>query len=102
MALGKIKSTYDRDMNKVQDKAQPSTSQSLEERFELMMKTMEKLMERMSLDNNPNTKEQAHVPPKNQRRPIIPQIRRRDQRNQEVFLTKDKHDQFMDANEIFM
>jgi hypothetical protein len=47
-----------------------------------MMKTMEKLMERMSLDNKPNTREQADVPPRNQRRPTIPQIRQRDQRNQ--------------------
>jgi hypothetical protein len=82
MASGKIKSNSDRDMNKVQDKAQPSTSQSSEERFEMMMKTMEKLMERMSLDNKPNTREQADVPPRNQRRPTVPQIRQRDQRNQ--------------------
>ena len=98
----------------------------------MMMKTMEKLMEMMSLDNNPNTKKQADVPPKNQRRPVVPQIRQRDWRNQggqqirppfqnnyvnenfednmnccdgdetEVFLTKEEHDQFMDANEIFM
>jgi hypothetical protein len=81
MASGKIKSNSDRDMNKVQDKAQPSTSQSSEERFEMMMKTMEKLMERMDLDNNPNTREQADVPPRNQRRQTIPQIRKRDQRN---------------------
>jgi hypothetical protein len=136
MASGKIKSNSDRDMNKVQDKAQPSTSQTSEERFEMMMKTMEKMMERMALDNNPNTREQADVPPRNQRRPTVPQIRQRDQRNQgdqqirppfqnnyvnenyddnfednmhccdgdetEVFLTKEEHDQFMDANEIFM
>jgi hypothetical protein len=82
MASGKIKYNSDRDMNKVQDKAQPSTSQSSEERFELMMKTMEKLMERMSLDNKPNTREQVDVPPRNQRRPTVPQIRQRDQRNQ--------------------
>ena len=49
MPPGKIKYNYDKDMNKVQDKAQPSTSQSSEERFEMMMKTME----RMSLNNNP-------------------------------------------------
>lgn len=82
MASGKIKYNSDRDINKVQDKAQPSTSQSSEERFELMMKTMEKLMERMSLDNKPNTREQADFPPRNQRRPAVPQIRQRDQRNQ--------------------
>jgi hypothetical protein len=43
-------------MNKVQDKAQPSTSQSLEEILE-MINTMEKLMEMISLDNKPNTRE---------------------------------------------
>jgi hypothetical protein len=82
MASGKIKGNFDRDMNKVQYKAQPSTSQSSEERFELMMKTMEKLMENMSLDNNPNTREKVDVPPRNQRRPTIQQIIQRDQRNQ--------------------
>jgi hypothetical protein len=56
MSSGNIKYNYDRDMNKIQDKAQPSTSQSLEEMFELIMNTMEKLMERMSLENNPNTR----------------------------------------------
>jgi len=81
MALGKIKYNYDRDINKVQDEAQPSTSQSSKDRFELMIKTMEKLMERMSLDNKPNTREQADFPPRNQRRPTVPQIRQRDQRN---------------------
>jgi hypothetical protein len=47
-----------------------------------MMNTMEKRMERMSLDNNPNTREQDDVPPRNKRRPTVPQIRQRDQRNQ--------------------
>ena len=81
MASGKIKYNYDRDINKVQDMAQPSTSQSSEERFDLMMKTMEKLMERMSLYNNPKTKEHVDVPPRNPRRSRVPQIRQRDKRN---------------------
>ena len=129
-------------MNKVQDKAQPSTSQTSEERFETMMKTMEKMMERMDLDNKTNTREYTDVLLRNQRRPTIPQIKQRDQRNHEiqgnqgdqkirppfqnnyvnenyddnfednmhccdgdeteVFLTKEEHNQFMDANEIFM
>jgi hypothetical protein len=79
---GKIKSNSDMDMNKVQDKAQLSTSQTSKERFEMMMKTMEKMMERMVLDNNLNTREQVDGPPRNQRRPTIPQIRQSDQRNQ--------------------
>jgi hypothetical protein len=57
MASGNFKYNSGKDMNKVQDKAHPSTSQSSEEKFELMMKTMEKIMESMSLDNKPNTRE---------------------------------------------
>jgi hypothetical protein len=108
----------------------------------MMMKNMEKMMERLALYNNPNTREHVDDPPRNQRRPAIPQIRQRDQRNQgnqgnqgdqkitppfqnnyvndnydekfeddmhccdgddtSVFLTKEEHDHFMDANEIFM
>jgi hypothetical protein len=34
-----------------QGDAHPSTSQSLDEKFDMMMKTMEKLMERMSMGN---------------------------------------------------
>jgi hypothetical protein len=56
MSSRNIKYNYDKDMKKVQDKAQPSTSQSSEERFELNMMTMEKIMERMYLENNPNTR----------------------------------------------
>jgi hypothetical protein len=82
MASGKIKANSGRDMNKAQDKAQPSTSQTSEERFETMMRTMERMMERMALDNRPNPREQADIPPRNLRRPTIPQIRQREQRNQ--------------------
>jgi hypothetical protein len=82
MASGKMKSKSVRDMNKAQDKAQPSTSQTSEERFEMMMRTMEIMMERMALDNRPNPREQADGPPRNPRRPTIPQIRKREQRNQ--------------------
>jgi hypothetical protein len=81
MVSGNIKSNSDRDMNKVQDKAQPSTSQSSEERFEMMMNTMEKPMEMMNLDNKTNTKEQADVPLRNQRRLVVQQIKQRDHRN---------------------
>jgi hypothetical protein len=65
MASGKIKANSGRDMKKAQDKAQPSTSQTSEERFEMMMRTMEKMMERMALDNRPNPREQADGPPRN-------------------------------------
>jgi hypothetical protein len=138
MASGKIKHNPDRDMKKVQGEAQPSTSQSSDENFDLMMKTMERFMERMSLDNKPATRDQTDFQPRNQnfRRAPVPQIRQRDQRNQgdqqikppfqnnyvneyfdqtiednmhccddtetNVFLTKEEHDQFMDANDKFM
>jgi hypothetical protein len=55
MDLGEIK--YNSDMNQVQDKEKHSTSQTSEERFETMMKTMEKMMQRMDLNNKPNTRE---------------------------------------------
>jgi hypothetical protein len=53
MASGKIKSNSDRDMNKVQYKSHPSTSQTSEERFETMMNTMEKLMESVGIGAYP-------------------------------------------------
>ena len=48
------------------------------------MKTMEILMERMSLENKPATRDQTDFQPINQnfRRAPVPQIRQRDQRNQ--------------------
>jgi hypothetical protein len=45
MDLGKIKADSGRDMNKMQDKARPSTSHTLEERFEAMMRNMERMIE---------------------------------------------------------
>jgi hypothetical protein len=68
-------------MNKTQDKAQPSTSQTSKKIFETMMRTMERMMERMALDNRPNPREHVDGPPRNLRRPVIPQIRQREQRN---------------------
>jgi hypothetical protein len=82
MASGKIKDNSGKDMDKTQEKAQPSTSQTSEERFEAMMRTMERMMEIMALDSRPNPREQVDGPPINLRRPTIPQIRQREQRNQ--------------------
>jgi hypothetical protein len=84
MASGKIKHNPDRDVKKVQGEAQPSTSQSSDEKFDLMMKTMERFMERMSLENKPATRDQTDFQPRNQnfRRAPVPQIRKRDQINQ--------------------
>jgi hypothetical protein len=53
MASGKIKQNFDRNGKKPQGDVQPSTSRSSDDKFDLMMKTMEKLMERMSMENKP-------------------------------------------------
>jgi hypothetical protein len=83
IALGKIKHNLDRSVKKVQGEAQPFTSQSSDEKIDLRMKTMERLMERISMENKPSTKDQTDFQPKNQnfRRAPVPQIRKRDQRD---------------------
>jgi hypothetical protein len=84
MESEKIKHNPDRDMKKVQGEEKPSTYQSSNEKFYLMMKTMEKFMEIMSLENNPATRDQTDFQPinKNFRRSLVPQIRKIDHRNQ--------------------
>jgi hypothetical protein len=84
MASGKIKHNLDRGGKKVQWKAHPSTSQSSDEKFDLMLKTMERLMERIFMENKPATREKTVFQPKNKifRRALVPQIRKRDQRYQ--------------------
>jgi len=52
-----MKDNVDRDTNKAQDKEQPSTSQTSEERFEAMMRNMERMMEIMALGNRTNPRE---------------------------------------------
>jgi hypothetical protein len=77
MASGKIKHNIDRSVKKVQWEAEPSTSQSSDKKFDLMMTTMERLMERMFMENNPATRDQTDFQPKNQnfRRALVPQIK---------------------------
>jgi hypothetical protein len=84
MASGKIKQNFDRNGKKPQGDAQPSTSQSSDEKFDLMMKNMEKLIERMSMENKSATREKNDFHPRNQnfRRAPVLQIRKRDQRDQ--------------------
>jgi hypothetical protein len=84
MASRKIKHNPDIDMKKVQEEAQPSTSQSSDDTFDLMMKNMEIFMEIMSLENKPATRDQTDFWPINQnfKRAPVPKIRKRDQRNQ--------------------
>jgi hypothetical protein len=82
MALGKMKTSARKDMNRAQDKERPSTSQTSDERFEAMMRNTEQMIERMALGNMHNPIEQDDEQPKNLRRPTITQIRQREPRNQ--------------------
>ena len=59
MALGNIKHNLDISVKKVQGEAHPSMSQSSDEKFDFMMKTIERLMERMSVENKPTTREKT-------------------------------------------
>jgi len=80
MASGKIKQNFDKNEKKPQGDAQPPTSQSSDDKFDLMMKDMEKLMERMSMENKLTTREQNDFQPRNKnfRRGLVPQIRQRE------------------------
>ena len=65
----------------------PSTSSSTTDiKFEMMLKTMEKLMDRLTMDNRAFNREQVYPQIRNPnfRRtnpPILPQNRQRDMRN---------------------
>jgi hypothetical protein len=84
MALGKIKQNFDRNGKKPQGDMHPSMSRSSDEKFNLTMKNIEKIMERMSMDRKSATREKNNFQPRNQnfRRAPVPQIRQRDQRDQ--------------------
>jgi hypothetical protein len=84
MASGKIKQRFNRGDKKTQGDAQPSTSRSIDDKFKLMMRTMEKLMDKMSVGNRPAAQEQHDPQPRNQnlRRGQVPHIRQREQREQ--------------------
>jgi hypothetical protein len=53
MASGKIKPRFNRGDKRPQGNAQSSTSQSSDDKFDMMMNTIEKFMERMSMENRP-------------------------------------------------
>jgi hypothetical protein len=55
MVLGNIKQRFNKGGKKPQGDTQPSNSRPLEDKFDLMMKTMEKMMERMSMGNKPTS-----------------------------------------------
>jgi hypothetical protein len=77
MASGKIKQKFNKGGKKPQGDMQSSNSRPSDEKFNLMMKTMEKLMERMSMGNKSTTREQHDLQPENQnlRRGLVLQIR---------------------------
>lgn len=55
MALGKMKQKIDSKRKKIKDEAQASSSHSSDIRFDSMMKTMDKIMERLVLGGRPAT-----------------------------------------------
>jgi hypothetical protein len=57
MASGNIKQRFNRADKKPQGDAQASTYQSSYNKFDVMLKTMEKLMKRMSMGNKPTAQE---------------------------------------------
>jgi len=71
------------DQSKGKELEQPSTSYTQEARGDMMMRTMEKLMERLTMDNRPPPRDHQEQQNKNQnvRRPHILQNRARDHRN---------------------
>jgi hypothetical protein len=76
-ALGKIKLQIEVDRKKAKEETLPSTSQGSDENFDFMVKTMEKLVEKLSLDDKPHDLQAKN---QNLRRPPVPQIRHREQR----------------------
>ena len=89
MASGKIKQKLETDKRKAREENVPSTYALVscnDVKFEMMLKTMEKLMDRVTIDNRPLNKEQnePQIRNPNFRRPNPPpppQIRQRDMRN---------------------
>jgi len=57
MVSGKIRQRFNRGDKKPQGDMQPLTSRSTDDKFELMMRTMEKLMEKMYVGNRPAARE---------------------------------------------
>ena len=83
MASRKIKYNPETDMKKFRE-AQPSTSQSSDAKFDLMVKTMERLVEKLSLDNKTSIRDKTKLQHRNPNfiRLPVTHIRQRDQRNQ--------------------
>ena len=83
MASGKMKQRMETKRKKVKEESQSYTSQSPDLTLDMMLKIMEKLVEKLSLDNKPAIREQQEPQIRNLnfKRPQVPQIRQREQRN---------------------
>lgn len=83
MALGKIKQKSNTNKNKVKEEAQPSSTQPLDAKFDTMMETMEKLMERLEVGDRAWGVQQheSQIRNPNFSVPRFPQIRQVDQKN---------------------
>ena len=86
MASGKIKPRFNRGNKRPWGDAQLSMSRSSDDKFNMIMKTMEKLTERMSMGNRPIAWEKNDPQPINQDllRGQIPQIKQRDPGDQQA------------------
>jgi hypothetical protein len=84
MASRNIKQRFNRGDKRPQGDAQPSTSRSTNEKFDLMMRSMEKIMEKMSMGNKPTAQEKQDPQPRNKNliRGQVPQIGQREQLEQ--------------------
>ena len=84
---GKIQKRVETDKRKIrEDGPSPSTASSNDLKFEMMMKTMEKLMDRLTIENKALNKEknEPQITNPNFRRknpPPPPRIRQKDMRN---------------------
>jgi hypothetical protein len=76
-ASGNIKLQIEAEKKKEKEETLPSTSQASEEKLDLMLNTMEKLVENLSLDDKNHELQYKN---NNFRRPLVPQIRQREQR----------------------
>ena len=58
IASGKMKHRLEVDRRKNREENKPSTSSSTDVKFDIMMKTMERFMDILPLDNRPRNREQ--------------------------------------------
>ena len=75
--LGKMKKKIDSERKKIKDEAQALSSHSSDIRFDSMMKTMDKIMEKLAVGDRPTSTQQLEPKIRNPnfRRQQFPQIR---------------------------